>query len=130
MDQAAYLAAGEVAFVAAAPASDVAAAPLAAAAAAPADDETAPLAVAAAPAYIAAAPLAAADSPAEIAAAPLAAVEVAPADNVAASLVRFAALIPCKDDSLLGLIVTKYSIMLNLTTWNWLMCLFSATSGR
>jgi hypothetical protein len=117
MSQAASLAVADVAFVAAAPASDVAAAPLVAAAAAPADNEAAPLAaaVAAAPAYSAAAPLAAAGSPAEIAAAPF---------------LPFAALVPYKDDSLLGLMVTKYSIMLNSTTWNWSMCLFSATSGR
>jgi hypothetical protein len=117
MDQAASPAAADVAFVAAALAIDIAAAPLAAAAAAPADVAVAPLAaaVAAAPAYSAAAPLAAAGSPADIAAAPFA---------------QFAGLIPYKDDSLLSLMITKYSIMLNSTTWNWSMCLFSTTSGR
>jgi hypothetical protein len=100
MDQAASLAAADVAFVAAATASDIAAVPLAAEAAGPVDNETAPLAaaVAAAPAYIAAAPLPAAGSPAEIAAAPF---------------VPFAALVPYKDDSLLSLIVTKYNSQFN-----------------
>jgi hypothetical protein len=115
MDQAASLAAADVAFVSAAAASDFAAAPLPAAAAAHADDETAPLAVAAAPDDSAAAPLAAAGSP---------------ADMAAVLLVPFAALVPYKDDSLLGLMVTKYNKMLNSTTWNWSMCLFSAKSGR
>jgi hypothetical protein len=103
MDQAASLAAADVAFVAAAPA----AAPLAAA-----DIAAAPLAAAGSSADIAAAPLAAAGSSADIAAAPLAAAG-SPAEIEAAPLVLFAALIPYKDDNLLGLKVTKYNSQFN-----------------